>query len=70
MHLQSTEDELRDVLRRLEAAEDRVHYLQDIAIPDLNNSAMETVEKYKSEQVTIFRFSRSFVVAVPFILHF
>ena len=56
VHLQSTEDELRDVLRRLEAAEDRVHYLQDIAIPDLNNSAMETVEKYKSEQVTIFIF--------------
>lgn len=50
-HSQATEDQLRDVLRRLETAEDRVHYLQDIAIPDLNNSAMETVERSKSEQV-------------------
>lgn len=50
-HAQATEDQLRDVLHRLETAEDRVHYLQDIAIPDLNNSAMETVERSKSEQV-------------------
>jgi seryl-tRNA synthetase len=51
--LQRAEDELRDTARKLETAEDRIHYLQDIAIPDLNNSAMETVEKSKSEQVNL-----------------
>jgi chromosome segregation ATPase len=49
--LQGAEDGLRDVRRQLEAAEDKVHYLQNIAIPDVNNSATVTVERVKSEQV-------------------
>ncbi len=36
---------------KLAIAENEIHYLQNIAIPDLNNSALDTVERSKNEQV-------------------
>ena len=69
--LQRVEDELRDTARKLETAEDRIHYLQDIAIPDLNNSAMETVEKSKSEQVnSVFLMERKIISDYILMFHF
>jgi chromosome segregation ATPase len=51
--LRETEDQLQETLRKLEATENDVHYLQSITIPDINSSAMDAVERSKSDQVRV-----------------
>lgn len=42
---------IKEIMDKLATAENEIHYLQNIAIPDLNNSALDTVERSKNEQV-------------------